>query len=510
MKIIDTSTLTPESIDRLGETYKLWVYNGLDNCLTYEIDSVLDEVMDPIAAETYRLSLALQAPVLEMNMRGVAIDVKERDRVVGLLQADLDRVTHIFEKLTFSIFGRLVNEASPKQVKELFYEWLNLPPEKKPNTNREWVPSVDRDCLEKLSSKYFTAKPFVALILKARDISKQIGTLMTSLSPTGRIHTSFSIAGTKTGRLASAMADFSDGGNLQNIDKRIRKIFIADPGFKLCNVDLEQADARNIGAMVWERFPELMQRNTMNYLDACESGDLHTFVAKMSWQELPWPGNPKEDRELADQPYYREKSVRDLSKILGHGTNFNGQPGAMSMHTKTETSVISSFQDRYFSAFPELKKRIEWVGNEVVDKGYITTMYGRRRYFLKRRGDNKTLNEACAYEPQSMTAETINYAMLRVFRLRQQFPDLQMLLQVHDSLLLQYPEEYESLGVIPAIKKAFTTTLKLRAGRAFTVPSEVQVGWNWGYPEYDKHTKAVIGNPNGMIKWKGEDKRVRV
>jgi len=86
---------------------------------------------------------------------------------------------------------------------------------------------------------------------------------------------------------------------------------------------------------------------------------------------------------------------------------------------------------------------------------------------------------------------------------------LQMLLQVHDSLLLQYPSFYPEAEIIADIKWAFRTDLKLRAGRNFFVPCEVQVGWNWAYPEYDKITRAVIGNPDGMIKWKGSDSRVR-
>ena len=297
------------------------------------------------------------------------------------------------------------------------------------------------------------------------------------------------------------MADFSDGTNLQNIDKRIRRIFIADPGYKLCNVDLEQADARNIGAMVWNLFPDLMAEKRLNYLDAAEGGDLHTTVARMTWQELPWKDDPRANREIADQPFYREKTYRDLAKTLGHGTNFNGQPPQMSKHSKTDQQLIVDFQSRYFGAFPELKRRIEWVGNEILAKGYIVTLFGRRRYFLRRRDDNKTLNEGAAFEPQSMTAEEINYAMLKVFRLRLRFPKLQMLLQVHDSLLPQYPEEYEQAGVVDAIKEAFRTTLILRAGRQFFVPCEVQVGWNWGY--FGKE------NPNGMSKWKGEDTRRR-
>lgn len=516
MKIIDTSELTPAWMNSTSDTLKLWVYNGLDCCLTHEIDEELEIVIDPIARATYQMSLALQAPVLEMNMRGVKIDLEERDRAIALLQADIAKVDAHFDKLCLGVFGRTVNPNSHVQVKDLFYRWLQVPEQKKRNSAGEWAPAVDRDSLEKIQGMYFPAKPFISHILKSRDISKQLGTLNTALSADGRFKTSLSIAGTKTGRLASSMADFSEGSNLQNIDKRIRKMFIADEGMKFCNVDLEQADARNIGAIVWNLFPELMNKNRgMNFLDACESGDLHTTVAMMVWQDFPWefdvskPNAKAHNREIADQPFYREKTYRDTTKILGHGSNFNGQPPQMSKHTKIDQPIIFQFQQSYFGAFPELKKRIEWVGNEILEKGQITTLFGRRRYFLKRRGDNKTLNEGCAFEPQSMTAEEINHAMLKVFALRRRFPLLQLLLQVHDSLLLQYPEEYEALGVVAAIREAFRTDLQLRAGRTFYVPCDVAVGWNWGYPEYDKITKKVIGNPLGLVKWKGSDDRKR-
>lgn len=513
MKIIQTASLHPSSLQ--SESHKLWVYNGLDCCLTHEIDTELDEVLSPQAFATYQLSLALQAPILEMNMRGVLVDLVERDRAIKSLTEDMEFIDERFDRLCRNVFGQHVNPNSPTQVKQLFYEWLRLPEQKKRNSSGVYAPTADRDALEKLAGMYLPAQPFVSHILKSRDLGKQIGTLSTALSPDGRLKTSFSIAGTKTGRLASSMADFSDGTNLQNIDKRIRKIFVADPGYKLCNIDLEQADARNIGAIVWNLFPELMAKNQgPNYLDAAEGGDLHTTVAMMTWEELPWDRSGAENagklnREIADQPFYREKSYRDLAKVLGHGTNFNGQAPQMSKHTKTDQFLIQDFQYRYFGAFPELKKRIEWVGNQINEHGAITTLYGRHRHFLKRRGDNKTLNEACAFEPQSMTAEEINYALIKCFELKRKFPDLQLLLQVHDSLLLQYPEELEA-EIVPYIREAFRTILPLRAGRHFSVPCEVQVGWNWGYPEYDKITKAVIGNPNGMIKYKGPDSRTRV
>jgi DNA polymerase-1 len=529
MKIIQTELLTPASIQRMSSTEREWVYNGLDCCLTYEIDDELELVMDDIARGTYQMSLALQAPVLEMNMRGILVDLAQRDKAIAQLKADAIKVDGNFDKLCRSIFGREVNSASPKQCIDLFYNWLGLPEQKKRNTKGEYVATTDREALEKLASIYYPAKPFVSHILKSRDIWKQVGTLETPLL-NGRFYTSLSVAGTKTGRLASALSDFAVGSNLQNIDRRIKRMFIADPGKKFANVDLEQADARNIGAQTWNLFPQYRRKTKgQNFLDACEGGDLHTSVAMMVWEhDFPWefdltkPFAKQHNREIADQPFYREKTYRDSTKILGHGSNFNGQPPQMSKHTKIAQSVISEFQFKYFEAFPEVHDRIEWVGEQLVKYGALTTLFGRRRYFLKRRSDNKTLNEGCAFDPQSMTADEINWAMLRFYSIvKPRFPSAELMIQVHDSLLIQYDESDEE-AILPYIKEAFKVELTLAEGRKFFVPCEVQVGWNWDYQvkwsekdfEKGKCSKSDVGqvkeNPNGMIKYKGADTRQRV
>lgn len=500
MRIIETANLTPQVIARMSNTDRDWIYNGLDCCLTHEIDTELDLVMDEVARNTYQMSLALQAPILEMNMRGVLVDLPTRDKAVASLTKDAEFIDRHFDMLCEGIFGQKINAGSWQQTNKLMYQFLKLPEQKKRNSKGEYKPTTDREALEKLASIYSTAQPFVSHILTSRDLWKQISTLLTSLSSSNRFHSSLSIAGTKTGRLASAVSDFDIGSNMQNLDKRIRMMFVADPGMKFCNVDLEQADARNVGAQTWNLFPELGEAN--RFLDYAESGDLHTAVCALCWRDLPWGSDPKENRAIADQPVYREKSYRDMAKILGHGTNFNGQPPQMAKHTKVAQGFISDFQGRYFGAFPEVKKRIEYVGNELVNKGFLTTLFGRRRHFLKRRGDNKTLNEGCAFDPQSMTADEINYAMLRIYTIvKRKFPEVELLMQVHDSLLLQYPEAIED-EVIPYIREAFKVVMTLRANRKFFVPCEVQVGWNWGYVSDD--------NPLGMKKYKGTDTRSRI
>src|SRR5690606_3006866 len=180
-------------------------------------------------------------------------------------------------------------------------------------------------------------------------------------------------------------------------EDRLRAVFKADPGKVFVNVDLEQADARNVGARLYQIFydefgPEIAGR----YLDACESGDLHTQVTRMVWPTLGWTGNLKEDKEIAEQPFYREHSYRDMSKKLGHGTNYFGTPPTMARHAKVEVYIIEAFQRKYFEAFPLIgnyDKRLDqrdwhsWVQQQLREVGSLTNLFGRRRIFFDRYQD---------------------------------------------------------------------------------------------------------------------------
>jgi hypothetical protein len=251
---------------------------------------------------------------------------------------------------------------------------------------------------------------------------------------------------------------------------------------KFANIDLEQADSRNIGALCWNVFRD------PTYLDACESGDLHTTVAKMSRPDLPWTGDIKRDRAIAEQPAYRHHSLRHMCKMLGHGTNYMGSPFEMSKQTKIEQGVIKDFQALYFRTFPAIPKLHEWVRTKIVEEGNLVTPFGRKRWFFGRRDENDTLKQAVAHMGQSMTADEMNNAMLAVWRLN----IANIMLQGHDSILVQYPEEREN-EVVPQLLQSMRVPLELEGGRSFVVPVECKVGWNWAI--------ASDENPNGLSKY---------
>jgi len=489
MKAIKTHDLTPESIAQMSDEVKYWIYNALDCCLTAEILDVIKPQLDSVTRQTYEFAKALQAPVLEMRMRGILVDNQWRERTISSYNDDLRTIETNLNRILGEGVGFPINWNSPAQLKKLLYEVLQLPPQKKRNAKGLHVVTADRDALEKLET-YFNAQPIISHILALRDISKKIGVLKTSIDSDGRMRTSYNIAGTTTGRFSSSLSDFGTGGNLQNLEERLRRPFIADPGMKFAYIDLEQAESRLVGAIEWELFGD------GRYLDACESGDLHTSVCRLAWTELGWTGNLKADRNVADAPFYRQHSYRHMAKVLGHGTNYNGKPYTMAKHTKLEAKLIAEFQTKYFAAFPAHQRWHAAVASELLQYGNLTTLTGRRRWFFGRRNDDTTVRETIAYGPQGAVGDILNQGMLRVWR----FNICQLLLQIHDAILVQYPEHLEA-EILPVLIETIKVPIQLKNGRTLIIPSEAQVGWNWAKHEHK--------NPDGLRKWTGNDERRR-
>lgn len=494
--IIDTAELTPETQAKLNKSHTLQVYNGLDVCVTLEILHVLLDQLDDTARATYEFSLALQAPVMEMNNRGLLVDQVSRQKALASYRKDIDRLSSQLNTLITEGLGIECNWRSQMQLKHLFYDVLGIPPIKKRNAKGRFMPTVDRDALERLCN-YRLAEPFARHLLLLRDMDKIRSSLENDIDSDGRMRTQLNIAGTNTGRFSSAESIFGTGGNLQNIDRRLREVFVADPGMVFINLDLEQADSRNVGALCWNLFydshgPEFAGA----YLDACESGDLHTQVCHMAWTNLEWPEDVKGWRAVADGVAYREYTYRDLAKRLGHGSNFRGKPRTMAKHTKLPTRLVEDFQYRYFKAFPCIPKWHEYITKEIASTASLTTLFGRRRFFWGRHNDDATLREATAYAPQSMTADEINKGIMNIWRDGR----TQLLLQVHDSILIQCPVERMPETVEWALE-ALKVPLELKGGRKFVVPTEAKVGFNYG--DYSEN------NVDGLKKWKGSDDRVR-
>lgn len=500
MKIIDTSTLTLESTKALDPTLREWIYNGLDTCVTAEVLQAIEPQLDNLSSAVYSFSRELQAPVLEINMRGLLVDQEAKEKLLKRYEAEIAQAEVGFHRLVKEGIGfeGLNKWNSPQQIRELFYDVMKIPPVK-----QKGKITANRDALEKIASQYFDAEPLVNHILFMRDKIKKVQVLRTKVDNDGRLRTSINIAGTDTGRFSSSFSEFGEsGGNLQNIEEGLRRIFIADKGMKFAYIDKEQAESRAVGAKCWNLF------RASNYLDACESGDLHTSVARLAWKNLPWTGDLKLDRAIAEEPFYRQHSRRHMAKVLGHGTNYDGQPYTMRQHTKIAIDAIKEFQKLYLGeAFPEIPMWHAWVRRVLWDDGYLINLLGRRRWFFGRRNEADTQRKAIAYDPQGSVADILNRDMLAVWRLN----IVQLMLQIHDAVLIQYPQEQED-EIIPKVLAAMRTEVPLEGGRSLLIPNDVKTGWNWG--NYEPAT-LKDGSPNpsvnldGLKKYSGTDSRRR-
>jgi DNA polymerase I-like protein with 3'-5' exonuclease and polymerase domains len=181
----------------------------------------------------------------------------------------------------------------------------------------------------------------------------------------------------------------------------------------------------------------------------------------------------------------------------------------MAKHSHVALSEVTIFQENYFKAFPCIPKYHDYVRQEIQNSAVLTTLLGRRRRFfgLNFPGYGKemfeaTIREAVAYCPQSMTADEIDTGLLRLFN--EHFVEL--LLQVHDSILLQC-WEHEVEAVAAKVKKLLEVHIPLVRGRDFFVPVELKVGWNWRDRYTDKEGK--VHNEDGLVKWTGSLDRRR-
>jgi DNA polymerase-1 len=428
-----------------------------------------------------------------MGLNGILVDQFRRFEVINNYYNIIERLDEHITRLSQTAGLHYFNWRSPKDLQKLFYDKYQVAPV----LSKAGRPTLNRAALEKIESYRLTVTlPMIYLIKKIRELQKRIDVLKTEVDHDGRMRTSYNIAGTTTGRFSSSLSEFGTGGNLQNVEEHLRSVFIADKGMKLANFDAEQGESRVVGAIEWNLFGD------STYLDACESGDLHTAVARICWPQLDWTSTLDGDRELAEQPYYRHYSRRFMCKKLGHGANYGGRAQTLSAETKTELPVVEEFCRNYHAAFPAHRRWHHWVEQQIAKSGKLTTLTGRLRHFFGRRDDHKVIREAIAYDPQGSLVDIVNRGMLKVWNSQ----CCQLLLQGHDSIIVQYQQEKED-EIIPKILSLLRIEIQLN-DRTLMIPYGCKTGWNWGEQITDKDGN-VIGNPDGLKKYAPGDKRRR-
>lgn len=460
-------TLMSDELDlsQLTRDEKHFAYNCFDSCLTLEIHNKIDPMHDEKSRRIYQFERLLQGPALQMMLRGIRYHPGRLREMERSLTAQINDCENWIRMLANAIWERGINPRSPAQLQELLYNYMHFPPppiyqkgERKVSTNRE--------ALEKLRDEHLYAKPICSAVLFLRDVERKLATIRAACSSGTRFRANYNIGGTETGRWSSSKDSFGEGTNAQNITDSLRSLFISDPGRKLCYADLEQAESRVVAYVSGDS----------EYIAACESGDPHTHVSRLVWPELPWTGDLRRDKEIAEQPYYRHFSYRDLGKRGGHATNYYGKPYTVAKHLKVSPRIISEFQDRYFAAFPGISEWHKSVQQRLQATGVLETPLGRRRAFFGRLKADTTLREAIAFVPQSTVADILNLAMYRVWKSLDAGGEFELLGQVHDAILFQYREDRPELVSRALDLMQIPVVVN---GRTMVIPVEAKVGYSW-------------------------------
>lgn len=395
---------------------QLWTYNCKDAVITFEVDEAQQAAVDTMGLrEVHDFQQSLYWPVLRTMNRGLRVDHAQRSRFALTLQDEIAKR----EQWLIDTLGYPLNIKSPKQMKETFYGDFG----QKPIFNRKTgTVSCDDEALRKMADREPLLAPVVKVIQELRSLGVFLSTFINAPADTdGRMRCSFNIAGTETYRFSSSKNAFGSGLNLQNIPKgggdaelelpNVRSLFVPDPGMTFFDIDLSSADLRIV---VWEADEPEMKAMLREGLDP------YTEIAK----------------EFYNDPTITKKDPRRQTfKSFAHGTNYLGTAKGLAERLGLGVHQAEQTQKWYFSRFPKIKLWQDDLKDQVLKRRMVQNVFGYRCYFFDRI-EGTIFNQAAAWIPQSTVACLINRAYVAIDR---DLPEVEILLQVHDSLAGQYP-----------------------------------------------------------------------
>ena len=432
---------------------QVYEYAAEDADITLRLKNKLEPELKKAECEDlfYNIEMPLMPVLAEMEMNGVCLDTAS---LAETSKQFTNRMNEI-EARIYELAGEHFNIASPKQVGEILFDKLKIVEKAKKTKTGQYVTS--EEVLQQLKNKH----EIVADILEHRGLKKLIGTYIDALPKlinpkTGHIHTSFNQTITATGRLSSS------DPNLQNIPirgedgKEIRKAFIPEPGCLFFSADYSQIELRVMA--------HLSQDSEMIKVFS-EGKDLHAATAANIYKK------PIEEVTRDE----RTKSKRANFGII-YGITVFGLAERLDIPRDEAKMLI----DGYFDTFPQVHDYMEKSKEVARQQGYVTTLFGRRRYLPDINSHNATVRgfaerNAINAPIQGTAADIIKVAMIRIFnRFKAEGIRSKMILQVHDELNFSvYPDEKEKVEdiVLQEMQNALNLSVPLVADSGF--------GKNW-------------------------------
>ena len=430
---------------------KLATYAIEDADIAYRLYRILSPRLKEEELESlFRdIEMPLVSILGKMELNGVKIDsgyFKELAKENQFLLEDV-------EKQIYHVAGRRFNINSTRELSEILFNEIGLKPVKKTKTGY----STDIQVLEALKGKHEIIDHLIAYRTLNKLKTTYIDTLPKLISErTGRIHTSYNQTIVATGRLSSS------DPNLQNIPirdefgRKIRRGFIADDNCLLMSADYSQIELRLAAHLSEDE----------NMMSAFSEGiDIHNLTASSAF------GVPIEDIT---------PEMRRQAKIINFATIYGVSPYGLSQQADIDMQEASEFIQRYFEAYPGFKEYIDKTVAFVAEKGYVKTLLGRKRPIADINSDISFRREgakriAINTPIQGTAADLIKIAMINIHKLLSKGGyRTRMILQVHDELVFEAPEE-EKNAVEELVRREMEGALKLK------VPIVVDIAWgeNW-------------------------------
>ena len=434
-------------------TTLVYEYAAEDADVTLRLKNKLEPELKKFECENlfYNIEMPLMPVLAEMEMNGVCLDTESLKETSEILNTRLKKI----EQRIYELAGHSFNIASPKQVGGVLFDELKIVEKAKKTKTGQYVTS--EEVLQQLKNKH----EIVADILEYRGLTKLLGTYVDTLPQlinprTRHIHTSFNQTVTATGRLSSS------DPNLQNIPirgedgKEIRKAFVPEPGCLFFSADYSQIELRVMAHL----------SNDPQMIEVFREGkDLHAATAANIYKKSI-------DEVTRDE---RTKSKRANFGII-YGITVFGLAERLDISRDEAKQLI----DGYFETFPHVHDYMEQAKQTARQQGYVTTLFGRRRYLPDINSANATVRgfaerNAINAPIQGTAADIIKVAMIRIYqRFKAEGIRSKMILQVHDELNFSvYPEEKERVERI--------VVEEMQGALAMSVPLVADSGYgnNW-------------------------------
>jgi len=406
--------------------------------------------------QLWDLFVQVEIPLVEvlvaMEMAGVALDIEHLKQMSRELYL---RITTL-EKEIYEMAGHPFNVSSTQQLGTVLFEELGLPVKARTKTGYSTAAGV----LEELRGMH----PIIELVLEHRQLSKLKSTYVDALpllvNPrTGRVHTSYHQTGTVTGRISSSDPNLQNIPVRTEIGRQVRRAFIAEEGCLLLSADYSQVELRIMAHISQD----------LGLLSAFErEEDIHASTAAT----------------VMDVPLSQvTPEMRRIAKSINFGLSYGMGAYGLAQRTGLSREEAAEFIANYFARYPKVGEYIEETKRMAREKGYVSTLLGRRRYFpqlqstsrahgrVKRAAERMAINMPI----QGSAADILKIAMIRLHgSLQERGLASRLTLQVHDELVLEVPER-ELKTVAPLVRSLMEGAYELRA----PLKVEIKVGKNW-------------------------------